>query len=60
MTLSYNFNELIGKNASAYFTIQNPLVITNYEGLDPETNNGIDNQIYPRPRTFVFGINAQF
>jgi len=43
-----------------YANIQNAFVITNYTGLDPEVNGGIDNQIYPRPRTFVFGLNLDF
>ena len=45
---------------SVYVTVQNPLLITGYEGLDPETGNGIDNNLYPRPRTLVFGLSAQF
>lgn len=45
---------------SVYFTVQNPLLFTSYEGLDPETSNGIDNNVYPRPRTLVFGVSAQF
>ncbi len=60
VTLSYNFNDLIGYNTNMFFTIQNPMVFTKYEGLDPETDNGIDNNLYPRPRTFVFGLSATF
>jgi len=41
-------------------TIQNVFVITKYNGLDPEISNGIDNNIYPRPRTFILGINVDF
>jgi len=43
-----------------YGNVQNAFVITNYTGLDPEVNGGIDNQMYPRPRTFVFGVNLDF
>jgi len=43
-----------------YANVQNAFVITKYTGLDPEVNGGIDNQIYPRPRTFVFGVNLDF
>jgi iron complex outermembrane receptor protein len=43
-----------------YGNVQNAFVITNYTGLDPEVNGGIDNQIYPRPRTFVLGFNLDF
>ncbi len=41
-------------------TIQNAFVISQYNGLDPEISNGIDNNIYPRPRTFILGINVDF
>lgn len=60
VTLGYNFNKLIGRNFRLYATVQNPLVVTNYGGLDPEIGNGIDNSIYPRPRTFVFGLSVNF
>jgi TonB-dependent starch-binding outer membrane protein SusC len=39
---------------------QNVLVITKYTGLDPEVYGGIDNNIYPRPRTFTVGANLNF
>ncbi len=60
MTLGYNFDNLIGDFLRLYVTVQNPLVVTSYEGLDPELFSGIDNNIYPRPRTFVFGVNVEF
>ncbi len=60
ITLGYNFNDLIGDFLRLYVTVQNPLVVTSYEGLDPELFSGIDNNIYPRPRTFVFGVNVEF
>lgn len=60
ITLGYNLNSLLGKNIRLYATVQNAFVITNYRGLDPEQFSGIDNQIYPRPRNFVFGLNANF
>jgi iron complex outermembrane receptor protein len=40
--------------------VQNAFIITKYTGLDPEVFGGIDNTIYPRPRTFVFGLNLDF
>ncbi len=40
--------------------IQNAFFITKYKGLDPEISGGIDNNIFPRPRTFVFGVNLDF
>jgi TonB-linked SusC/RagA family outer membrane protein len=41
-------------------TVQNPLLITKYDGLDPEVFGGIDNNVYPRSRTFLFGVRANF
>jgi iron complex outermembrane receptor protein len=43
-----------------YVTVQNPLVVTKYDGLDPEIGNGIDNTIYPKPRTFLLGFGVNF
>lgn len=44
----------------ASLTATNVLTITDYEGLDPEIAGGIDNNFYPRPRTFVLGLNLTF
>jgi iron complex outermembrane receptor protein len=41
-------------------TGQNLFVITEYDGLDPEINGGIDNNFYPRAETYVLGLNLQF
>lgn len=41
-------------------TASNVFTITDYEGLDPEISGGIDNNFYPRPRTFVLGLNLMF
>ena len=43
-----------------YGSAQNVLTVTNYEGLDPEIYGGIDSNFYPRPRSFVFGVNIDF
>ncbi len=42
--------------------VQNPFVITGYNGLDPELvyNGGIDSSVYPRPISFTLGIVAGF
>lgn len=52
----------IAKNIRLRITanIQNAFVITRYKGLDPEISGGIDNSIYPRPRTYVLGLNLDF
>jgi iron complex outermembrane receptor protein len=68
ISLGYQFNEAFNSNSSLYlnFTVQNALVITKYQGLDPEVqgsgadSSGIDNNIYPRPRTFLFSVNLNF
>ena len=60
VTLGYNFYDKLGDFLRLYITVQNPIVLSNYEGIDPEVENGIDNNIYPRPRTFVFGVNVDF
>ncbi len=60
VTVGYTFDKLVGENFRAFATVQNPFVLTQYEGLDPELGNGIDNNIYPRPRTFLFGVSVNF
>ena len=39
--------------------LQNALIVSNYTGIDPEVG-GIDNNIYPRARTIMFGAKANF
>jgi len=41
-------------------TATNVWTITDYEGLDPEISNGIDNNFYPRSTTLVLGLNLTF
>jgi len=41
-------------------TATNLFTITEYDGLDPEISNGIDNNFYPRPKTYVLGLNFTF
>ncbi|MCK4663656.1 MAG: TonB-dependent receptor [Bacteroidales bacterium] len=62
ITLGYNFEEIYQEklNVRLSVTVQNAFVITKYTGLDPEIFNGIDNNIYPRPRTFVLGLSIDF
>jgi len=63
ISLGYTFNKLFTsqQNARVYFTVQNPFVITKYSGIDPEiSGEGIDNNIYPRPRVFMLGVNLNF
>lgn len=62
ITLGYSFNRIFNSKikARAYFTVQNPIVFSKYNGLDPEVVDGIDFDIYPRPLTFLFGLNLNF
>jgi len=62
ISLGYTFNESkIPGSLRVYASVQNPFVITSYKGLDPEfSNEGIDNNIYPRPRTFLLGLSYNF
>jgi len=61
ITLGYRFNEVI-KNGSIriYAAVNNAFLITNYSGQDPENFNAIDNNFYPRPRQWSFGLNFDF
>ncbi|MDD3787579.1 MAG: TonB-dependent receptor [Petrimonas sp.] len=61
ITLGYSFNKvgfISGGRLSA--TVQNPLVFTQYKGLDPEVFSGIDGNIYPKPVMVVFGVTLNF
>ena len=62
ITLSYLFEDLAGTklNLGLSAMVNNAFVLTKYDGLDPEVNNGIDNNIYPRPRIYTFGLKLQF
>jgi iron complex outermembrane receptor protein len=61
INLGYNLGKLKNKiDATISANVQNAFVITKYTGLDPEISGGIDNNIYPRPRTFTLGLNLGF
>lgn len=62
MAVGYNFNNVgIDKlKMRIYASAQNLFMITKYSGIDPEVFNGIDNNIYPRPRTFLLGISLTY
>jgi iron complex outermembrane receptor protein len=61
ISAGYTFHEVVkGLQARVGFTVQNAFIITDYEGLDPEVNGGIDNNLYPRPRTYLFSLNLSF
>ncbi|MEL4457045.1 SusC/RagA family TonB-linked outer membrane protein [Lutimonas vermicola] len=62
ISLGYTFDNLKDGDVGfrLYTTVQNVFVLTEYEGLDPEISGGIDNNFYPRPRTFLLGFNINF
>jgi iron complex outermembrane receptor protein len=61
ISAGYTFKEVVkGLQARVGFTVQNAFMITDYDGLDPEVNGGIDNNLYPRPRTYLFSLNLSF
>jgi TonB-dependent starch-binding outer membrane protein SusC len=62
INIGYDLGSIVAKNTNLRITgnVQNVFVITKYSGIDPEINGGIDNNIYPRPRTYVLGVNFDF
>ena len=62
ISLGYQFKNLFNGKTNLHIStmVQNVFVITDYSGLDPEVYGGIDNNLYPRPRTFVLGVNLNF
>jgi TonB-dependent starch-binding outer membrane protein SusC len=61
VVLGYKFTKAV-KNGSirVYVSANNLFLITKYKGQDPENFNGIDNNFYPRPRVYSFGLNLNF
>ncbi|MCL3779879.1 TonB-dependent receptor [Prolixibacteraceae bacterium JC049] len=61
VSVGYTIKDLFGKISPRFsFTVQNVFTITKYDGLDPEVSGGIDNNFYPRPRTFMLGIGFTY
>ena len=64
VTLSYRFKlaEAAGRdmNLNVFGTVQNLACLTGYTGIDPEIFSGIDNNMYPRPRTYIVGVKFNF
>lgn len=57
--ISYSFGKIFPNsgNLGISFNVQNLFIITKYKGVNPEIPTGIDNNLYPRPRTYVLGLN---
>lgn len=66
ITLGYSFSDWFkgsgsrGLSGRIYGTVANVFTITKYKGIDPEIKNGFDDQIYPRPISFIVGMNLNF
>jgi iron complex outermembrane receptor protein len=66
ITLGYNFEKLFkgakyeGISGRVYASCTNVFTITKYDGLDPEQVSGFEGSVYPRSRTFLFGLNLNF
>lgn len=71
ITLGYDFAKLLNckhiSQCRLYAQVQNAFTFTKYDGMDPEIGygndgwvSGIDYGYYPRPRTFLFGVNLKF
>ena len=65
VNLGYTFRDVSDYNGTirVAFSAQNVFVITKYSGIDPEVqggNNGVDNVIWPRPRTYSIRVNFTF
>ena len=64
INLGYTFRA-IGKwetDIRLAFGVQNVFILTGYSGMDPEviSENGIDNTIWPRPRTYSLRLGVNF
>ena len=58
--LAYTF-KYRGSPVRLFGTVQNAFTITGYSGVDPTAGLiGIDNNIYPRSRTFTGGLSLRF
>ncbi|WP_406682688.1 TonB-dependent receptor [Seonamhaeicola sp. MEBiC1930] len=61
IVLGHTLTNLL-KNATVkiYGAVNNPFLITNYSGQDPENFIGIDNDFYPRATVYNLGVNIDF
>jgi TonB-dependent starch-binding outer membrane protein SusC len=67
LSVGYVFENIIKNSTSKLrlsLTMNNVFTITGYKGIDPEinlqTSVGIDNNMYPRTKVFVLGVNLVF
>lgn len=71
ITIGYDFAKLINckyiSQCRLYGSVQNAFTFTKYDGMDPEIGYGVENWVsgvdlgyYPRPRTYLVGVNLRF
>ena len=62
LTVGYTFERLQNlRGARVFGSLQNVFTTTKYSGVDPTAGlNGIDNNLYPRSRTFLAGLSVGF
>ena len=64
INLGYTFRDIKNWNGDIRLalSVQNVFVITGYSGVDPELpgTTGIDNTMWPRPRTYSLRVNVNF
>lgn len=61
LQLTYDFGRIYRSlNLHISAMVQNVFTITKYKGVDPEVANGIDNSVYPRPRTYSLTVGLNF
>ena len=71
ISIGYDFAKLINlkciSQCRLYASVQNAFTFTKYDGMDPEIGygtsgwvSGIDLGYYPRPRTYLSGVNLKF
>ena len=62
ITLGYTWDNLLKERLRLrlFAGVQNPFVITKYNGVDPELSSGVDSSPYPRSTTYSLGLVATF
>jgi iron complex outermembrane receptor protein len=60
--LAYYVGKVINNQATLRISAncQNVFTVTKYTGMDPEVYGGLDNNIYPRPRTYTLSLNLTY
>ena len=61
ISVGYTISDFIDNNPlRLYVAADNVLVVTDYDGIDPEITGGIDSNFYPRSSVLAIGVNFNF